>query len=287
MLAVIFPGQGAQFPGMARDLLSQFGNIVDQASAILGQDVVALCDGREPLKMNSTEYTQPILYLVCVLGYLAQDKQADFLLGHSLGLYPALHIAGVVDFRLGLQLVIERARLMSQVTQGGMLVVLGWHYDRLAEFLIEHEYTDIDIANDNTANQQVLSGPSVRLQEVELTLKDREVKTLRLSVSGAFHSRYMQHAMQSYWNYLQSIEFLQGKIPILSSTTAEWVKPSHLIEELAYQLVHPVRWRQTITYLLTAYRDISFLEIGPKPVLMPMIEQIKGAVLTGNNTELV
>jgi malonyl CoA-acyl carrier protein transacylase len=270
----MFPGQGSQAQGMGKELFPAYPKETALASELLGYDVVSLCLNDKEQKLNATQYTQPLIYLVSALAFLEQNQKPDAVIGHSLGLYAALFAAEVFTLTQGLAIVKERARLMAQAQNGSMLAVIGAHCDTLNDFLITNGFHDVDVANDNTYTQRVLSGKKNRLAELAPLLQNNGFRVVPLTVSGAFHSRYMKDVANSFFNFLTDYDFAEPKIPVISSTHGGPITPSHLLEELTYQLVQPVRWRQTIVTLMKNHPKLSFKEIGPGHVLSQLNQQI-------------
>ena len=274
MIIYMFPGQGSQAQGMGKELFPIYPKETALASELLGYDVVSLCLEDKEQKLNTTQYTQPLIYLVSVLTYLESKQKPDAVIGHSLGLYAALFAAEIYTFAQGLEIVKERARLMAQAQNGSMLAVIGEHCDSLADLLITEGFNDVDVANDNTYTQRVLSGKKDRLAELTPLLQKAHFRVIPLAVSGAFHSRYMNDAAYSFFKFLNQYDFAEPKIPVISSTHGGIIRTSHLLEELTYQLVQPVRWRQSIVSLMNKYPQAHFQEIGPGHVLSQLNQQI-------------
>ncbi|MBA4696803.1 MAG: ACP S-malonyltransferase [Legionella sp.] len=274
MIITMFPGQGSQVQGMGKELFQAYPLETAFASDLLGYDVVSLCLNDKEQRLNATQYTQPLIYLVSALAFLEAKQNPDAVIGHSLGLYTALFATGVFTFVQGLAIVKERARLMAQAQNGSMLAVIGEHCDRLADLLITEGFNDVDIANDNTYTQRVLSGKKDRLAALAPLLHKAHFRIVPLAVSGAFHSRYMKDVAHSFFKFLSQYDFAEPKIPVISSTHGGFISSSHLLEELTYQLVQPVRWRQTIVSLINKYPQAHFQEIGPGHVLSQLNQQI-------------
>ncbi|WP_205536116.1 ACP S-malonyltransferase [Vibrio cholerae] len=285
----MFPGQGSQHPGMGKDLFERYPTQCRDAEEILGYDLVDLClQGREG-RLNQTACTQPALYFVCCLTYLDYLSQSGRrfhdsfdgrLLGHSLGLFPALFAAGVFDLMTGLRIVAKRGELMQAIHGGGMLAVLGVSADRLREKLIQLDCFDVDVANDNAPGQVVLSGQEARMRQLSPRLEKDGLRCVSLPVSGAFHSRYMEPCRVEFIEFLLGLDLHEPQKTVISSASGDAIGGEHLIEEMAFQLVKPVRWSLTIQSLLRRYPQARFVELGPGRVLTNLQGKIQHAVAT-------
>ncbi|MDI1351801.1 MAG: acyltransferase domain-containing protein, partial [bacterium] len=195
MRAYLFPGQGSQCRGMGKELFALFPDYTAQANELLGYSIEALCVEDAQQQLNKTEYTQPALYIVNALTYLSLIKETnqkpDYVAGHSLGEYNALFAAEAFDFITGLTLVQKRGELMSKAKGGAMAAVLGLSFAQLTHILEEHQLTTITVANYNSYQQLVISGPKITMEQVGSLLTSlKDVTFIPLSVSGAFHSPY-------------------------------------------------------------------------------------------------
>tara|TARA_R110000868_G_scaffold123197_3_gene326396 strand:- start:1545 stop:2372 length:828 start_codon:yes stop_codon:yes gene_type:complete len=274
MRVFMFPGQGSQFKGMGESLFQKFPRECEHASNLLGYDIVDLCLQDPRNQLNQTYYTQPAIYFVSVLSFLNEDTKPDCLLGHSLGLYGALFAAQAFSLEEGLQIVQKRSSLMSEANNGSMMAVIGSGLNQLEEILINLEFHDIDIANYNADNQIVLSGKTARITELQPILNKQGFRAIILPVSGAFHSRQMKPALVSFFDFLVGKTFNDLKLPVISTITGQPLSNSHLIEEMTYQLIKPVRWRQVVSYLKKNAGHIEFKEVGPGTVLQALHRQI-------------
>lgn len=278
--AYVFPGQGSQQKGMGAELFDVFPELTKKADEILGYSIKELCLNDPDGVLNNTRYTQPALYTVCALGYLKKlqdgEKKPDFVAGHSLGEYSALFASGAVDFETGLRLVKKRGELMSLATGGGMAAVVGLNQDQVAQVLAENGLKEIDIANLNTPTQIVLSGPKDAIAKAEPFFTSAEGCMMYkvLNVSGAFHSRYMSAAREEFAETLKTCQFREPEIPLLANVTAWPYRPGEAAALLSEQLVSPVRWTDTIRYLMALNVD-TYEEIGPGHVAAGMIRQIR------------
>ena len=279
MNACIFPGQGSQFKGMGAAVFPLYPERVKQASEILGYSLEDLCIDDPQNLLSKTQYTQPALYVVNALNYLHERESAampepDFLAGHSLGEYNALFAAGAFSFETGLQLVKKRGELMGMSTAGGMAAVIGVAADVRA-ILDEHGLTQIDVANFNTPTQTVIAGDKAALAEAAEVFAQRSLRCVVLNVSAAFHSRHMRGVQTEFAQFLRSFSFNAPEIPVIANTTARPYEPDRIAETLAAQIATPVRWVDSIRYLL-GRGEMSFQEIGAK-VLSKMVLEIQAS----------
>lgn len=279
MRAFVFPGQGSQTRGMGSELFQRFPDLTALADEILGYSVAQLCATDPDMRLNQTEFTQPALFVVNALSYLDRRRQnpveVDFFAGHSLGEYNALFAAGAFDFGTGLRLVKRRGELMARVTNGGMAAVVGLPVDALRTALSEFEA--LDIANVNTHEQVVISGPVEAIQAAGPVLTQAGARAyIPLRVSGAFHSRYMRSASRSFEETLAGVDFEPLKTPVIANITGLPYEEGALRQTLAAQLVEPVLWNDTVRYLLG--QGVEHIEeIGPGSVLTGLIDKIRAA----------
>jgi len=278
LTAVVFPGQGAQFSGMGRDLFREFPAQTAQADRLLGYSIEELCLDDE--RLNRTEYTQPALYVVNVLHYLKASREAglspDFLAGHSLGEYCALFAAGAFDFETGLRLVQRRGQLMGKASGGGMSAVLNCSVAALEKLLTEEAFGELEIANYNSPSQAVVAGDLTELERLEDAVQRIGGTGFRLPVSAAFHSRKMQQAMLAFAPCLRQHSFAPLARPVISNFRARPYVADQVRDNLVFQIRHPVRWTESIWYVL-AQGDVEFIEVGPKRVLSKLVAQIREA----------
>jgi trans-AT polyketide synthase/acyltransferase/oxidoreductase domain-containing protein len=276
--ACVFPGQGSHAAGMGQGLFARYPEMTAAADEILGYSVEELCLKDPNGWLHQTQYTQPALYVVNALAYRERcDSGApppDFLAGHSLGEYNALLAAGVFDFAAGLRLVKRRGELMSGAAGGGMAAVIGCDGEQVAEILRSHGLLGIDIANYNTPSQVVLSGPAGDIARAEDIFADLGATYIPLkNVSAAFHSRYMEFLVEPLREALDGETFHPPKIPVISNVSAQ-PYDGELREHLQRQIREPVRWTDSIRYLLGAGVE-DYEEVGPGLVLTKLIKSIR------------
>lgn len=278
MKACVFPGQGAQAIGMGKDVFERQRALTDAASDVLGYSIEDLCTCGPVERLNDTRYTQPALYVVNALTYLTRREDGmsmpDYVLGHSLGEYDALFAAGVIDFETGLKLVRRRGELMSEASGGGMVAILGCDRHTARAVLDERGLRGIDIANDNGPTQVVLSGPKDDLAAASKAFTDRGAAAIPLRTSAAFHSRYMEPVVSSFAKALAGVTFSPSIVPVIANVSALPYEGQDPRDSLCRQLREPVRWAESVRYLLDRGVDV-FEECGPGQVLTGMIKDIR------------
>jgi [acyl-carrier-protein] S-malonyltransferase len=271
--AWIFPGQGSQAVGMGMDLKeTPIGQEkFQQAEQILGWSVLEKCQGDET-ELSRTLYTQPCLYVLeSILTNLLQQKeqQPDLVAGHSLGEYSALYAAGVFDFESGLRLVKRRAELMDIAAGGKMAALMKFDREQLETALAATP--DVVLANDNSAEQVVISGTPEAVNNILSQVKAK--RTIPLKVSGAFHSPFMVNAAQEFQAELDEISFNDAKVPVLSNVEP---KPATAAAELKQRLIDQmtgnVRWREIMLQLPAAEISLA-IEVGPGKVLTGLLKR--------------
>lgn len=277
-IAWVFPGQGSQKVGMAEPLLALPGarQRFEQASALLGRDLLAICSGTgaggELGDLNNTRNTQPALFVIESLlaeALQAQGRAPQLVAGHSLGELIALHVAGVFDFATGLQLMQSRSTLMAAAGGGAMTAVMGFERSELDDLVAAT--AGVVIANDNSDAQVVLSGSPEAVAAVSSSLKCK--RAIPLAVSGAFHSPFMAAAATAFATELESVAFADAAIPVLSNTDpSPETNAAALKARLVQQMTTGVRWRETMAQFAALGIDTA-VEIGPGAVLSGLIKR--------------
>ena len=275
----MFPGQGSQSLGMGAELFDRYPDLIAEADAILGYSIKKLCLENPDGMLNRTDYTQPALYIVDVLSFLAkvEDEKVhpDYVIGHSLGEYAALHAADAFDFATGLKLVQKRGALMNAATGGGMAAVLGMDGDAVAAALAELGADRIDVANLNSPGQTVISGLKEDIEAFAPQLKEKGAKrVVILPVSGAFHSRYMKPAAEEFEKFVSGFSFGSLQITCIANCSAEPYTDDSIASNLVRQIYSSVRWIDTIKGLRGKGAD-TFVEVGPGTVLAGLARQIR------------
>jgi trans-AT polyketide synthase, acyltransferase and oxidoreductase domains len=268
--AWLFPGQGSQRKGMGRDQFDRFPDLCDTADRVLGFSIRELCLDDPDDRLRLTRYAQPALFFVTALAYLAKVESAPapaFLAGHSLGEYNALLAAGCFDLETGLRLVRRRGEVMGRADGGGMTAVVGLGWDRVTALMRRAGVADVDVANDNGPSQVVLSGSAVALQAAEEAIRaDGVGRCVPLNVSAPFHSRHMETAAAEFADFLEGFTLADPRVPVISNVTGQPYGPGAARTLLAEQVRRPVRWWDSMRYLLRqGVEEVE--EVGPGHVL--------------------
>lgn len=283
-VAFVFPGQGSQYVGMARelhDLHQEAAEVFREADRILEREISSLCfDGREE-DLNQTINTQLTMFVAnhaCFRVLEEKGVKPNISLGHSLGEYNALVAGGVLDFPDALLLVERRGRLMQGEAgrkPGKMMAVLGLPTETVENSVRAYQGEGIVcIANYNCPGQVVVSGEEKILNEMISDFEEAGAKkVVPLKVNGAFHSPLMKEAAVTFRCDLGRIEFKDAKIPVVPNFTAELeVNGEELREAVSWQMTSPVRWEQSVRSVLKSSVD-TFVEVGPGRVLSGLIKR--------------
>lgn len=282
VLIHVFPGQGAQRIGMGSEVFDRFPHLVTQAESQLGWSLRDLCQNGPAERLSDTRYTQPAVYVVSALSYLARVRDTGeiptMLAGHSLGEYTALFAGGAYDFLLGLEIVAERARLMSEAPAGAMAAVIGLDKGRVHELLPPEIWRGrAEVANLNLTEQVVIAGTPKGLDEATPGLKSAGATTVaRLSVSGAFHSSLMSGPATKFEEFLAGYKFNRLRIPTLSNVTAAPHEQATLHELLGRQMTESVNWTGCMDRMLRE-PDPDIVDVGPGKVLARLLDQHRAA----------
>ena len=283
MKAYIFPGQGSQFPGMAKELYDtdvRAREMFDRADEILGFRITDVMFNGTAEELKQTKVTQPAIFLHSViLAKCSPDFNPDMVAGHSLGEFSALTAAGALDFEDGLRLVSIRARAMQKACDanpGTRAAVLGLQTERIEEICAETDGVVVP-ANYNCEGQVVISGSCDAVAAASEKMKAAGAKrALQLPVGGAFHSPLMQPAADELADGIASVEFRQPVCPVYQNVTAlPTTDPEEIRRNLLAQLTAPVRWTQTVLNMAADGAD-TFIETGPGKVLQGLVSKIIG-----------
>jgi|TARA_A100001015_G_scaffold157697_1_gene174989 [acyl-carrier-protein] S-malonyltransferase len=281
MNVAMFPGQGAQFVGMGKDLFDQHPLAQERfnsANALLGFSITDIMFDGDAEALRETKVTQPAIFLHSVISYeLAKKSNPDMAAGHSLGEFSALTACGALSFEDGLSLVSKRAQAMQaacDVIKGTMAAVLA-----LADDVVEQVCQDMDgivvAANYNCPGQLVISGAFPAVEAACEVLKEKGAKrALLLPVGGAFHSPLMEPAQEELAKAILETHFNTPSYPIYQNITAAPTQDAGLIKEnLIAQLTGPVKWTQTIQQMREDGASL-FTEYGPGKVLQGLVKKI-------------
>jgi [acyl-carrier-protein] S-malonyltransferase len=287
MNAYLFPGQGAQFPGMAHDLYenhSKANEMFEMANEIVGFRISDIMFSGTEEDLRQTKVTQPAIFLhSVVLASLLPDFAPDMVAGHSLGEFSALVAAGALKFEDGLRLVFARAQAMQKACElqpSTMAAILG-----LEDAIVEQVCASIDgivvPANYNCPGQLVISGEVAAVEAACVKMQEAgALKTVMLSVGGAFHSPLMQSAQEELSKAIKEAEIMKPRCPIYQNVVATAVTDVDQIRQnLIDQLTGPVRWTQTVKQMLTD-GALSFTEVGPGKVLQGLVKKVDRKIPT-------
>jgi [acyl-carrier-protein] S-malonyltransferase len=288
MNAFVFPGQGAQYVGMGKDLYegsAEAKSLFEKANEVLGFPITDLMfDGTDD-DLKQTKVTQPAIFLHSVIlsKYMGEEFKPQMTAGHSLGEFSALVASGAISFEDGLVLVSKRAMAMQKACEAEpstMAAVLG-----LDDEVVEEVCADIDDivvpANYNSPGQIVISGSEKGIDTaIELLSAKGAKRALKLAVGGAFHSPLMQPAKEELKQAIEATPFNKPVCPVYQNVNASpATDPAIIKENLIDQLTAPVKWTQTVKNML-ADGATSFTEVGPGKVLQGLIKKVDRKVET-------
>ncbi|MCD7938086.1 MAG: ACP S-malonyltransferase [Tannerellaceae bacterium] len=289
MKAYVFPGQGAQFVGMGKDLYDNnpmAKDLFEKANEILGFRITDLMFAGTDEDLKQTKVTQPAIFLhsVILAKTLGEEFRPDMTAGHSLGEFSALVAAGALSFEDGLQLVYKRALAMQkacELTPSTMAAVLGLPDAKVEEICAEITDEVVVPANYNCPGQIVISGSIAGIdQACEKLLVAGAKRALKLKVGGAFHSPLMEPARAELAEAIENTTFNQPVCPVYQNVNAKpETDPATIKANLVAQLTAPVRWTQTVENMIAGGAD-HFIELGPGNVLQGLVKKVNKEVTT-------
>lgn len=282
MKAYVFPGQGAQFPGMGKDLYDAYSFAHEQfehANEILGFRISDIMFNGSDDDLRQTRVTQPAVFLHSVISVQVSTLQVpDMVAGHSLGEYSALVTAGALSFDDGLRLVSQRALAMQhacELQESTMAAIIGLPDEVVDDVCDSIHNSVVRAANFNCPGQVVISGSIEGVDRACALLKEKGARrALKLNVSGAFHSPLMQPAADALRETIMQTDFHTPQCPIYQNVNAyPQTDPEAIKRNLIEQLTEPVRWTQTVRNMI-ADGATDFYEFGPGDVLKGLIRKI-------------
>ena len=290
MKAYIFPGQGAQFTGMGKDVYDNSElarSLFNRANEILGFDITKIMFEGSAEELKQTNVTQPAIFIhsVALFKSLGESAKPEMVAGHSLGEISALVANEVLSFEDALELVSKRAQAMQKAcesTPSTMAAILG-----LEDELVEAVCADVDgvvvAANYNCPGQLIISGELSAVEEACERLKERGAKrALILPVGGAFHSPLMEPAREELATAIENTTFNTPSCPIYQNVSTTAVSdPAEIKKNLLFQLTAPVKWTQSVQNML-ADGATEFIEVGPGKVLQGLVKKVSRDAVTSS-----
>jgi [acyl-carrier-protein] S-malonyltransferase len=279
-IAVLFPGQGSQYPGMADPWTEHPAgkDVLADASGALGYDVVEACRLEE--RLADTSVVQPALFACDLAAFRVLESEGmefEMAAGHSLGEFVALAAAGAVEPWEALEAVVERGRAMQEASdarKGAMTALVGLSAEEAAAICATAGRGDVlTVANENSPKQTVVSGTLEAIERAEDMARSRGARVVRLNVAGAFHSPLMQPALGQVREAIARMNFREPRFPIVPNASARpSAHPSALRDLLSRHLVSPVRWDRSMRAMADAGVEL-FVEAGPGEVLSKLVKR--------------
>jgi len=288
MFSLVFPGQGSQTIGMGKSLFENYELVRDlfkKADETLGITLSKIILDGPKDELDLTVNTQPAIFLISYSIFQVMKKKfnidldnAKYFAGHSLGEYSALCAANYLNFSDTIKLLKIRGDAMQNALprgEGGMLAVLGSKVEILEDLLNENKKNfTVQIANDNSEGQIVLSGRNNDIEKLIQVLKLKNIKNIKLPVSAPFHCQLMNNATKIMRNEIQKLNFQKSKNKLISNVTAKEISNKEDLKMLLIdQIEKRVRWRESVVYMINNGVD-HFIEIGPGKVLSGLIKRI-------------
>tara|TARA_B100000900_G_scaffold285369_1_gene244562 strand:+ start:862 stop:1788 length:927 start_codon:yes stop_codon:yes gene_type:complete len=288
MFSVIFPGQGSQSVSMGKEFYEKYDlvkNLFREADDVLNISLSKIILDGPKEKLDLTVNTQPAIFLISYSIFQVIRKEfnidlnkAKFFAGHSLGEYSAIACAGYLNFQDTIKILKIRGNAMQNSVpkgEGGMTAVLGAVVEDIEKLLLENQKNfKVEIANDNSEGQIVLSGKIDDLEKLSIVLKQKKIKNIRLPVSAPFHCSLMNKATETMKEELSKLNFKKGRNPLISNITADEIfNADELTDLLVKQIENRVRWRESVINMINKGVN-QFIEIGPGKVLSGLVKRI-------------
>ena len=292
MFSVIFPGQGSQIIGMGKEFLNNFEivkKLFKEADDTLGFSLTKMILDGPKDQLDLTINTQPAIFLISYSIFNVVQKEfninlnkAKFFAGHSLGEYSALASAGYLSFQETIKLLRKRGDAMQNAVPngtGGMVAILGSNLETIEKILEENQKRiTVQIANDNSEGQIVLSGKNTDLIVLMEICKKKNIKNIKLPVSAPFHCKLMSKATAIMKNELEKTKFLDSNNLLISNVTANEISNKDDLKKLLIeQIENRVRWRESVINMINKGVE-HFIEIGPGKVLSGLVKRINREV---------
>ena len=292
MFSVIFPGQGSQIVGMGKDFFEKYDlvkKLFKEADETLNFSLSKLILEGPKEELNLTINTQPAIFLISysIFNVIKKEfninlNEAKYFAGHSLGEYSALSCAGYLNFSDTIKLLRIRGDAMQNSVpngEGGMLAILRSKIDTVEKILLDNEKDlKVQIANDNSEGQIVVSGKNGDLEKLIGILKSNNIKNIKLPVSAPFHCNLMSKATEIMRKQIEKTNFLNGKNLLISNVTAEQISNQDELKKLLIdQIENRVRWREIVIKMIDNGVN-NFIEIGPGKVLSGLVKRINKTV---------
>ena len=288
MFSVIFPGQGSQIIGMGKDLYDRYDivkKLFKEADEVLRVNLSKIIFEGPKEELDLTINTQPAIFLISYSIFkLAKEEfnkdlgKAKFFAGHSLGEYSALSCAKYLKFSDTIKILRARGDAMQNSVpqgEGGMIAILGSKIDAIEKILKDYQNKfNVEIANDNSEGQIVVSGKIIDLKNLTEILNEKSIKNLKLPVSAPFHSKLMGKATDIMKLEIDKLNFQDGKNILISNVTAKEIENKDDLKKLLIEQIESrVRWRESVIYMIS--KGIKqFIEIGPGKVLSNLVKRI-------------
>ena len=288
MFSVIFPGQGSQLVGMGKDFFDKFDlvkKLFKEADDALEINLSKIIFEGPKDNLDLTINTQPAIFLISysIFKIVTEEfnidlKKAKYFAGHSLGEYSALSSAGYLSFSETIKLLRTRGDAMQNAVpkgEGGMLAVLGSTVEVLEKIILENkDNITVEIANDNSVGQIVLSGKKNDLEKLIEILKSNNIKNIKLPVSAPFHCKLMNNATQIMKKEIEKKNFQDSNKILISNVTANEISNKEELKRLLIEQIEKrVRWRESVINMIN-HGVNHFIEIGPGKVLSGLVKRI-------------